>query len=479
MKKVLAIDMGATSIRGVIGYIQDGKLKTETVDRFTHEIVDYEGRKRWQWDKIVNNIIGMILNHSKEISSVGIDTWGVDFGLINKEGKLIENPVSYRDIKNSLGIKYAEKYMSKEEIFLETGNQIMGMNSLFQLLTYRKLNPNKYKTIDKILFLPDLINYILTSEICSELTIASTTQMLNIKEKKWNLEMLKKFSINENIFPQIIKNKSIIGKTNSSLDERLKETNVDVISVASHDTASAVYLTKAYNDREYAFLSSGTWSLIGCCTEEAIINKEVFKSELTNEIGFDSKNMFFKNITGLYLIERLRKELKNIYKIDFNYSYITDFVTKTKPFEAYIDTDYVDFANEEISIIESMEKYLINTKQELLDDKRKYFRVIYESLVFKYKEIINEIEKIIGYSFKGIHIIGGGAKAEFLCQMIADGLNKKVLAGPYEATAIGNILAQLSVVEGKKIDVDKIIKNTYKVKEYLPKNCEDWIKQNK
>lgn len=476
MKKVLAIDMGATSIRGVIGYIQDEKLKIETIGRFTHEIVDYEGRKRWQWDKIINNIIEMILNHSGEISSLGIDTWGVDFGLLNKEGRLIENPISYRDIKNSLGIEYAEKYMSKEDIFLETGNQIMGINSLFQLLAYRKLNPNTYKDIDKILFLPDLINYILTAEICSELTIASTSQMLNIKEQNWNFEMLKEFSINKDILPKIIKNKSIIGKTKNSIDERLKETNIDVISVASHDTASAVYLTKAYNDKEYAFLSSGTWSLIGCCTEEAIINKDVFKSELTNEIGFDSKNMFFKNITGLYLIERLRKELKDIYKIDFDYSYITDFVTKTEPFEAYVDTDYVDFTNEEISIIESIEKYLLTTKQELLDDKRKYFRVIYESLVFKYKEIINEIEKIIGYKFKGIHIIGGGAKAEFLCQMIADGLNKKVLAGPYEATAIGNILAQLAVVESKKMNIDEIIKNTYKVKEYLPKNCEDWIR---
>lgn len=232
------------------------------------------------------------------------------------------------------------------------------------------------------------------------------------------------------------------------------------------------------NDEEYAFLSSGTWSLIGGCTKKAYIDEEVFNSNLTNEIGFGSKNMFFKNITGLYLIERLRKEVLDLNGEKFDFDFISKLVLNTEPFKIYIDTDYKDFTNEEIPILESIEKYLVETNQNILTDKTEYFRGIYEGLVFKYYDVIKEIESHIGYEFKGIHIIGGGSKADFLCQMIADGLDKKVLAGPVEATAMGNILAQLSVLD-ENLDLDEIIKNSYNLVEYNPRNDIEWMKKYK
>lgn len=479
MKKVLAIDMGATSIRAVIGYIEKDKLITETLHRFSHDIVDYNGRKRWQWEKIIDEIKNIILKYEKEIVSIGIDTWGVDFGLLDKNGDLIENPVSYRDIENNLGFEYVEDIISKENLFLETGNQIMNINSLFQLITYKLLNGEKFKDIDKILLLPDLINYLLTSEKYSELTMASTTQMMDLNNQEWNYKITDLFDFPRDIFPEIIKNKSIVGNTKNSKIEELKNTDIDIISVASHDTASAVYLTKAYREREYAFLSSGTWSLIGCCTDKAVINKEVFERNLTNEIGFDSKNMFFKNITGLYLIERLRKELRDYYNKEFEYDFITKLVVNTDTFKVYIDTDYEDFTNDEIPIIDSIEKYLRDTNQDILEDKTEYLRGIYEGLVFKYYEVIKDIEELIGYEFKGLHIIGGGSKADFFNQMIADGLNKKVVAGPDEATAMGNILAQLSVVDNENFNIDTIVKNSCEIKEFNPRQNDEWIKKYK
>ena len=478
MNKVLAVDMGATSIRGVIGYIEDKKLITETVYRFKHDIIEEDGRKRWQWNKILKEIENIILENKDDISSIGVDTWGVDFGLLDSDGNLIENPMSYRDLLNDMGFEKSEEIISKKDLFLNTGNQLMSMNSLFQLFTYKLLNEEKFNKIDKILFMPDLVNYFLTSEKFTELTIASTSQMLDLNTNNWSNKVLQSFSIPKEILPDIIENKTIIGNIRNSKIDSLRETDIDIMSVASHDTASAVFLTKAYRDEEYAFLSSGTWSLIGGCTKKAYIDEEVFNSNLTNEIGFGSKNMFFKNITGLYLIERLRKEVLDLNGEKFDFDFISKLVLNTEPFKIYIDTDYKDFTNEEIPILESIEKYLVETNQNILTDKTEYFRGIYEGLVFKYYDVIKEIESHIGYEFKGIHIIGGGSKADFLCQMIADGLDKKVLAGPVEATAMGNILAQLSVLD-ENLDLDEIIKNSYNLVEYNPRNDIEWMKKYK
>lgn len=467
--------MGATSGRGILGHIKNGKLETETIHRFTHEIVDDNGRKRWQWDKIINEITGMILDYKDEISSIGIDTWGVDFALLDKDFNIMENPISYRDNKNELGFKEALKKLSAEEIFLSTGNQLMPINSLFQLYTYKLLDEKKFNEINKLVFLPDFINYLLTGNLGTEMTIASTSQILDIRTQKWSEKILETFGINKDIFPDFIENKVIIGNTKNSKIAALKNTDINVISVASHDTASAVYLTEAYRNKDYAFISSGTWSLIGCCTDEAYISKEVFAENITNEVGFNSKNLFLKNITGLYLIERLREELSKINERDYSFGYIKNKVNYTKNFQRYLDTEFIDLTNEEISIIESIEKYLTDTNQKVLDDKEEYFKIIYEGLIFKYKENLDEIEKITKNRFKGIHIIGGGSKADFFCQMISDGLNMKVIAGPDEATAMGNILAQLSAID-KNIDLDKVIKNSYEKIIYNPINYKDWEK---
>ena len=262
MKKALAIDMGATSIRGIIGYIEDGRIKLEEVMRFSHEIKSSNGRLRWDFDELVKKIVETIKENGHEISSVGIDTWGVDFGLVDKEGKLVEPPVCYRDPKHQEGYEEALKSLSEKEIFAETGTQIMSINTLFQLLAFKKLNPSGYEKADKLLMMPDLIQYLLTGNMTGEETILSTTQILNLKTGDYSDKLLEAYGLDKNKLPKIIKAGSITGNVKTGLVDELKDLDVDVVSVCGHDTASAVLLTKVMTDADTMFLSCGTWSLI-------------------------------------------------------------------------------------------------------------------------------------------------------------------------------------------------------------------------
>lgn len=309
MKYSLAFDLGATSIRGILGYVEDGKLKTEEVLRFSHERIKENGRSRWDWNKIIKNIENTILKYGDSLSSIGVDTWGVDFGILGKDGELLENPVSYRDRYNIVGFEKAQENLSLKDIFMKTGNQIMSINTLFQILALKEENRN-YKDIKTVLMMPDLINYFLTGKSYTEMTIASTTQLFELENKKYSNDILESYGIDKSIFPEVIEPGKVVGSTKNSKLESLRKFDIPVISIASHDTASAVLLTKAYTDSETLFLSCGTWSLIGCLSEKPLITEEAFKDSLTNETGYNCSNMFFKNITGLYILEKLKEQLE-------------------------------------------------------------------------------------------------------------------------------------------------------------------------
>lgn len=468
MKKSLAFDMGATSIRGILGYIENGKLKTEEILRFSHERIKENGRSRWDWEKIIGNIVNTIIKYKDEIGSIGVDTWGVDFGILDSDGTLIENPISYRDSKNILGYEDAKKITSLKEIFMNTGNQVMSINTLFQLLSLKEVDIENYNKIDKVLMMPDLINYFLTGEKYAEATIASTTQLFNLSERKISNKILEKFEINKNMFPEIIDPGKIIGNLKNSRIEELKELDIPVISVASHDTASAVLLTQAYTDSKCMFLSCGTWSLIGCITKEPVINEETYKNSLTNETGYNKSNMFFTNITGLYLVEKLKEQLEIKYKRKICFEEITEYVKSNLDLDKYIDVALPVFQQDEFNIILEIDKI---TKEHQKNDFD-YFVIIYKSLTKKYAETIVYIKNITKREFNKIHIIGGGAKSVVLCQMIADRTGLELVVGPFEATAYGNILIQkitqkeiLSLEEGFNI-----IKNTVQLYNYKPKN---------
>ena len=457
----LAFDFGATSIRAILGAVENGRFVTTEVMRMSHQRVTEDGRSRWEWDKIVNKVVETIKAHAHEISSIAVNTWGVDFGVVGEDGKLLVNPISYRDARHNEGFEYAQETLSQEQIFMATGNQIMSINSLFQLLVLKKDSAQgcpTYNKINKLLMLPDLLNYLLTGQQRAELTIASTSQLLDLRTKKFAEPILQAYGIKESIFAPIVYPTEVVGSIKDSLIPELRELNKDikVIACASHDTASAVLLTEAYTDRDTAFLSCGTWSLIGGLTDEPVISKEAFARDLTNETGFAGSNMFFKNITGLYILEMLKNQLEAKRGAKIPFDEITAYVANC-PVDQFVDVGAEVFAQNEFDVKEAINS-LLGTKFENDFD---YFKVIYLSLAKKYHATLQDIETILQKKFKKLHMIGGGTQSKFLCQLVSNVTGLEVIAGPMEATAYGNLLAQKialkefdSLEQGRKVILD-------------------------
>lgn len=457
----LAFDFGATSIRAILGAVENGRFVTTEVMRMSHQRVTEDGRSRWEWDKIVNKVVETIKAHAHEISSIAVNTWGVDFGVVGEDGKLLVNPISYRDARHNEGFEYAQETLSQEQIFMATGNQIMSINSLFQLLVLKKDSTQgcpTYNKINKLLMLPDLLNYLLTGQQRAELTIASTSQLLDLRTKKFAEPILQAYGIKESIFAPIVYPTEVVGSIKDSLIPELRELNKDikVIACASHDTASAVLLTEAYTDRDTAFLSCGTWSLIGGLTDEPVISKEAFARDLTNETGFAGSNMFFKNITGLYILEMLKNQLEAKRGAKIPFDEITAYVENC-PVDQFVDVGAEVFAQNEFDVKEAINS-LLGTKFENDFD---YFKVIYLSLAKKYHATLQDIETILQKKFKKLHMIGGGTQSKFLCQLVSNVTGLEVIAGPMEATAYGNLLAQMialkefdSLEQGRKVILD-------------------------
>ena len=442
MNKVLAFDMGATSIRGIVGYIADGKLITEEVMRMSHSIKNKDGRLYWDFDAILDKIVNTIIEN-KDVSCIGIDTWGVDFGMIDKDGELIDTPFSYRDEKYTIGREEAKSKISELEIFKNSGNQIMTINTVFQLLTLKKLNPDIYEKADKLLMMPDLIFYMLTGKKVGEETIWSTTGLYDMGKKKVSDTIFEKLELKKSLVPEIVKATEAVGNTRDSRIEVLKSLNIDVIPVCTHDTASALLMTDSFLDEDSMFLSCGTWSLIGSAVDKCIITDEAYENNLTNELGFDSKPMFFKNITGLYLLEKYKSQLENKLGRKISFDEISGYVNGLDKKLPLIDMDAEVFARESIDVKTEIDKFVENNGESIPEDDFDYFAVIYESMVNKYIEVKTDIEKILHKNFKRIHIIGGGAKSSVLTLMIANKMGVAVKAGPYESSALGNILLSL------------------------------------
>ena len=442
MNKVLAFDMGATSIRGIVGYIADGKLITEEVMRMSHSIKNKNGRLYWDFDAILDKIVNTIIEN-KDVSCIGIDTWGVDFGMIDKDGELIDTPFSYRDEKYSIGREEAKSKISELEIFKNSGNQIMTINTVFQLLTLKKLNPDIYEKADKLLMMPDLIFYMLTGKKVGEETIWSTTGLYDMGKKKVSDTIFEKLELKKSLVPEIVKATEVVGNTRNSRIEVLKSLNIDVIPVCTHDTASALLMTDSFLDEDSMFLSCGTWSLIGSAVDKCIITDEAYENNLTNELGFDSKPMFFKNITGLYLLEKYKSQLEKKLGRKISFDEISAYVNGLDKKLPTIDMDAEVFARESIDVKTEIDRFIENNGGNIPEDEFDYFAVIYESMVNKYIEVKTDIEKILHKNFKRIHIIGGGAKSSVLTSMIANKMGVDVKAGPYESSALGNILLSL------------------------------------
>lgn len=474
-KRVLAFDFGASSGRAILGIFDGKKIELKEVHRFGNDPVSINGTVYWDIQRLFFEIKqGMIkAKEAGGFQSIGIDTWGVDFGLLRKDGTLVENPVHYRDKRNDGMVKKSEKYMSKEKLYDITGIQFMDFNTLFQLLSLKENRPYILEEADKLLFTPDLLAYMLTGEKHAEYSIATTSQMVDLKTHDWSEEILSAFSLNKDLLPEIVKTGTVIGTLSDDICEELGLNKADVIAVAGHDTQSAISATPTCDD-DFAFISCGTWSLFGTEVKEPIINDASKKLNVTNEGGYDYSTAFLKNICGLWLIQESRRQWIRE-GTEYSYAELEEKALASEPFKCFIDPDAPEFAPMG-NLPQRVKDYCKKTNQYIPETVGEIMRCIYESLALKYRLTLEGIEECTGKKYLKLHVMGGGTKDKLLLKMTADSCNIPVYGGPIEATALGNVAIQfMSSGDIKDIkEARKIIADGENLKLYEPSDRDGW-----
>ena len=447
--RFIAADFGAGSGRVIVGITCTGDtrpcastgvtIELEEIHRFGNEQKMMDGHLRWDFEALFNELkTGLkkaFAKYGDEIKSIGIDTWGVDYGLLNKEGRLIANPICYRDDRTKGMMDVAFQKMPKEEFFQHAANQFMEINTAFQLMSETDL-----QRAERLLFMPDLFNYFLTGKCYNEFTIASTSQLLNTKTHQWDDVIFKKLNLPKRLMQEIIYPGTVIGDLTAELAAEVGG-NAKVVAIGSHDTASAVASIKD-DGSDWAFISSGTWSLMGTPSKEPIISKEALESDFTNEGMTDGRIRFLKNITGLWLIQQLVKEWEQEgYKCDYS-----ELVKEAEhsSLDSSFDVDDARFMNPE-KMSEAIISYLKEENQEFPITKGDFMRCVCISLAKKYAEVKTQMERCTNKKINKIYIVGGGSKNQLLNRLAAEYTQCEVIRGEVEATAMGNIFMQLAV----------------------------------
>ncbi len=474
----LAIDLGASSGRALLGTVQNDRLELNEIHRFPNPMVETNGRLYWDLFYLYNQIV-ISLRETKlrghHIVSIGIDTWGVDFVCFGTDGEPLRMPYSYRDSHTQGAPERFFTKIPKEKVYEKTGIQIMNFNSLFQLDTMREENSSIYPLIDKILFMPDALSYLLTGQMVTEYTIASTSQIINPHTKDFDPALLDAIGLSRNKFAPIVFSGTTIGKISSSVQHQTNQGDVSVIAVAGHDTASAVLAVPA-ESAHFAYLSSGTWSLMGIESDEPVINEETYALNFTNEGGADGSIRLLKNICGMWLIEQCKKEWERSGPV--TYDEIVTAAQQAPPFQCFINPDASCFASPE-SMIASIQDYCRQTDQFVPETIGEIARCIYESLALRYKQVLQHLQKLAIFPIEKLHIIGGGSKNNMLNTFTANAIGLPVVAGPSEATAIGNLLMQAKAAGliTEKNAMRRLVRNSVELEIFTPSETNTWHNQ--
>jgi len=475
--KFLAFDHGAGSGRAILGHLADGKLSLKEIHRFTNKPVQVLGHVHWDvlrlFDEMKTGMKIAAQQTNGEISGIGVDTWGVDFGLVARDNVLLGNPYAYRDSRTNGMMEQAFEMMPKEQLYNLTGIQFMQFNSIFQLLSMVKTNNPILDLSERLLFMPDLFNFLMTGEKVSEYTIASTSQLLNAQTKHWEPEIFVALSLPIDIMPPIVEPGTIIGKLLSEITREVGLPAIDVIAPACHDTGSAVAAIPAQGT-DWAYLSSGTWSLMGIEREKPIINDQSLQNNFTNEGGVGNKIRFLRNIMGLWLLQECRRIWAGRNR-EYSYAELIEMAMQAKPFKCIVNPDDARFLLP-ADMTEAICDYCKETQQTPPETVGEFVRTILESLALKYKYVVNKINSMTERPIEKLHIVGGGSQNELLNQFAANATGLPVVAGPVEATAIGNILIQaIAKKEINNLDeARQIVASSFPLKEYLPDDSDQW-----
>ena len=442
-KYYLAVDIGASSGRLILGHLENGKMELEEVHRFENGMVKKDGELCWEFDRLFQEIKNC-LNKCKEIGkipvSMGVDTWGVDFVLMDKDDKVLGNTVGYRDHRNEGMDEEVYKTISLEDLYARTGIQKAIFNTVYQLMAVKTKHPEYLEQAETMLHVPDYFHYLLTGKKTCEYTEATTGQLVNAETKDWDYELIDKLGYPRKMFQKLIMPGTSVGHFTEEVKAEVGF-DVEVVAPATHDTGSAVLAVPA-NDDDFIYISSGTWSLMGIEREKADCSKKSCEMNFTNEGGYAGRFRYLKNIMGLWMIQSVRHE----YDDKYGFAEICQMAEEAKDFPSRVDANDECFLSPE-SMIEEVKDYCRRTGQKVPETLGEIATVIYTSLAECYAKTAKELEEMTGRTFSRIHVVGGGSNAGYLNELTARATGKEVHAGPGEATAIGNITAQMLKAE--------------------------------
>ena len=474
--KILAIDLGAESGRGLIGSFDGDRLALEVVHRFPNGGVATLDTLHWDvlslWREMLTTLRKAEAEHSP-LASVGVDTWGVDFALLGRDGSLLGNPRHYRDPHTENIMDTAFARVPRAEIFRQTGIQFMRFNSLFQLLALMRDRSPILNAAETMLFIPDLFHYWMTGIKVNEYTDASTSQMIQPGTRTWARELIRAFGIPEKILGTLVQPGTVLGPLRSGVASNAGVTSIPVIAPATHDTAAAVAAVPAEGE-SWAYISSGTWSLMGVETKTPLTDERTLAVNFTNEGGVGGTIRLLKNIMGLWLVQECRRAWERG-GVTYDYAALTKLAEAATPFASIVNPDDASFMLP-TSMPSAIADYCKKTGQIVPVEPGDVVRCALESLALRYRWVLERLEELVGKKLNTIHIVGGGCQNTLLCQLTADACNRPVVAGPVEATAIGNVLVQAlglgllgSLAEGRAV-----VRRSFEVRTYEPTQAERW-----
>ena len=473
----LAFDLGASSGRAILGTLTNNKLELTEVHRFSNQMQLINGHYFWNifslFHELKTGLKKCIKDYGIQPESIGIDTWGVDFVHLTREGHLLSLPFAYRDSRTNTSMDDLFQIIPKEEVYAQTGIQFMQFNSLFQLFSMVKDKSSLLEITDSVLFMPDALNYLFSGVKKSEFSIASTSQMIVPGTSKWNGELLDKAGIPQHILCDIILPGTVLANIKEEVATETGSKQVPVIAVAGHDTASAVVSVPSMSEN-FAYISSGTWSLMGIESDKPLISEQTLQSNFTNEGGVDGTTRFLKNIMGMWLIQEVQRKWKEQGN-KYSWTEMVELARHAEPFQFLINPDDPMFLNPR-DMTQAIRDFCYQTAQGTPHTHGEVIRCIYDSLALKYRFTLEQISDISDRPIEVIHIIGGGANNHFLNQLTADATGLKIVAGPTEATAIGNIMIQAKALGyvGSISEIRQIIADSCELVQFIPSGELNW-----
>ncbi|MDR1960062.1 MAG: rhamnulokinase [Planctomycetaceae bacterium] len=479
-KSYLAIDMGASSGRHIVGHFDGDRIHLEEIYRFENGPVEMAGNLYWnlpgQWTHVLNGMQTAGAKYGSQILSVGVDTWGVDFGLLGRNDTLLGNPYCYRDPRTDGAMERAFQTLSRNEIFTQTGLQFMQFNSLYQFLVMQWEKSPVLESAESFLMMPDLFHWLMSGIKANEFTNATTTQCFNPVTHDWAKPMLGKFGLPEHLFQSATPPGTTLGKLRTSVAETAG-LSANVVLPGTHDTASAVMAvptSRPSGQTDWCYISLGTWALMGVETKVPVTSEKAFEYNFTNEGGVGGTFRLLKNISGLWLIQECRR-IWNQEGKDWDWEDLNRMSASAKPLVTFINPDVREFLAP-TDMPEAIRQYAARTGQRIPENEGAVLRCALESIAMKFRVTLEMCENLTGTKIETIHIVGGGTKNLQLCQAAADACGRPVVTGPVEATAIGNLMMQ-AVAAGDVADIPQareVIRRSFEVMEFLPQNTDQW-----